>query len=86
MGAGNSLRNGSTCTGENVVFVFVQALPDRNESAFVAQVPSLMSLAVCHMMNLEPFGMTILDIFLATAYLAEKMSPILNLMSASQES
>ena len=68
------------------MFVFVQTLPDRNESAFVAQVPSLMSLASCHMMNLEPFGMTILAIFLATAYLAEKMSPILNLMSASQES
>ena len=42
-------------------------------------------LAFCHMMNLEPLGSNILAIFLATAYLAEKMSTILNLMSASHE-
>ena len=35
------------------------------------------------MMNLEPLGRKILAIFLATAYLGEKMSTIVNLMSAA---
>ena len=55
-----------------------------------AAVPSLprtaavmSGLAFCHMMKLEPLGRKILAIFLATAYLAEKMSTILNLMSAA---
>ena len=38
---------------------------------------------VCHMMNLEPLGRKILAIFLATAYLGEKMSTIVKLMSAA---